>query len=123
MGSRPPSAAAAATALPPPLHITPFSPPLRRRPTLATTTTNQTTKHQTPPQTGPDGQLKATGVRLADGRVFRGKAVISNATRWDTFEGMIGEQRMPQSEKLFRRATQISPKPSPKTQQKPTKTT
>lgn len=25
---------------------------------------------------------RATGVRLADGRVFRGKVVISNATRW-----------------------------------------
>lgn len=44
----------------------------------------------------------APGVRLADGRVFRGKVVVSNATRWDTFEGMIGEQRMPESERLFR---------------------
>lgn len=46
--------------------------------------------------------LRATGVRLADGRVFRGKVVISNATRWDTFEGLVGEQKMPESEKLFR---------------------
>lgn len=44
----------------------------------------------------------AAGVRLADGRVFRGKVVISNATRWDTFEGLVGEQKMPESEKLFR---------------------
>jgi hypothetical protein len=42
------------------------------------------------------------GVRLADGRVFRGKTIISNATRWDTFEGMIGGPQMPESEKLFR---------------------
>lgn len=42
------------------------------------------------------------GVRLADGRVFRGKVVVSNATRWDTFEGLVGEQKMPESEKLFR---------------------
>lgn len=45
---------------------------------------------------------RATGVRLADGRVFRGKTVVSNATRWDTFEGMIGEERLPESERLFR---------------------
>jgi hypothetical protein len=42
------------------------------------------------------------GVRLADGRIFRGKTIISNATRWDTFEGMMGESKMPESEKLFR---------------------
>jgi prolycopene isomerase len=46
--------------------------------------------------------VKATGVRLADGRVFRGKVVISNATRWDTFEGLVGQDKMPESEKLFR---------------------
>lgn len=33
---------------------------------------------------------------------FRGKTVISNATRWDTFENMIGDDRLPESEKLFR---------------------
>ena len=33
---------------------------------------------------------------------FRGKTVISNATRWDTFENMIGEDRLPESERLFR---------------------
>lgn len=50
---------------------------------------------------GP-GSYRATGVRLADGRVFRGQVVVSNATRWDTFEGLIGEERMPESERLFR---------------------
>lgn len=45
---------------------------------------------------------RAVGVQLADGRVFRGRSIISNATRWDTFEGMIGQERMPQSEHLFR---------------------
>jgi hypothetical protein len=46
--------------------------------------------------------LFTAGVRLADGRVFKGKTVISNATRWDTFEGMVGKSKMPESEKLFR---------------------
>lgn len=53
--------------------------------------------------------VQATGVRLADGRVFRGKVVISNATRWDTFEGLVGEQKMPESEKLFRKRYKKSP--------------
>lgn len=55
------------------------------------------------------GTTKATGVRLADGRVFRGKTVISNATRWDTFENMIGEERLPESERLFRLRYKKSP--------------
>jgi prolycopene isomerase len=58
--------------------------------------------------TGPAG-LTATGVRLADGRVYKGKVVISNATRWDTFEGLIGEQQMPESERLFRKRYKKSP--------------
>jgi prolycopene isomerase len=49
------------------------------------------------PQSG-----RATAVRLADGRVFRGKSVVSNATRWDTFEHMVGEERMPEDEREFR---------------------
>lgn len=28
--------------------------------------------------------------------------MVSNATRWDTFEGLIGESRLPESERLFR---------------------
>ncbi|KXZ53863.1 hypothetical protein GPECTOR_6g781 [Gonium pectorale] len=57
-----------------------------------------------------DGQRRrAVGVRLADGRVFRGKTVISNATRWDTFENMIGEDKLPESEKLFRKRYKKSP--------------
>lgn len=51
---------------------------------------------------GQGADMKATGVRLADGRVFRGKTIISNATRWDTFERMIGESKMPETEHLFR---------------------
>lgn len=46
--------------------------------------------------------MRAVGVRLVDGREYRARAVVSNATRWDTFEGMLGEEKMPESEKLFR---------------------
>ncbi|GFR46202.1 hypothetical protein Agub_g7733 [Astrephomene gubernaculifera] len=58
---------------------------------------------------GEQRQQRAVGVRLADGRVFRGKTVISNATRWDTFEGLIGEDKLPTSEKLFRQRYKKSP--------------
>ena len=47
---------------------------------------------------------RATGVRLADGRVFRGRAIVSNATRWDTFDGLLPPERLPEPERLFRRA-------------------
>ena len=57
---------------------------------------------------GNGDQQKAVGVRLADGRVFRGKAVISNATRWDTFEKLMAQEEMPKSEALFRQAILVS---------------
>lgn len=53
--------------------------------------------------------MKATGVRLADGRILRAKAVISNATRWDTFENLMNREDMPQSEVLFRQRYKKSP--------------
>ncbi|KAK9809036.1 hypothetical protein WJX72_008256 [[Myrmecia] bisecta] len=58
---------------------------------------------------GEGKDTRAVGVRLADGRVYRGKTVVSNATRWDTFENMIGEERLPESEKLFRKRYKKSP--------------
>jgi len=48
------------------------------------------------------GTRKAVGVKLTDGREFKAKALISNATRWDTFERMVGEENMSKSETLFR---------------------
>ena len=51
---------------------------------------------------GQGQERRAAGVQLADGRVFRGKAVISNATRWDTFEKLLAQEEMPASERLFR---------------------
>jgi hypothetical protein len=44
----------------------------------------------------PQAQMCAS---LAPGR---GKAVVSNATRWDTFEGLMAKQALPKAEQLFR---------------------
>lgn len=52
---------------------------------------------------GEGPAARATGVRLADGRVFRGRAIVSNATRWDTFDGLLPPERLPEPERLFRR--------------------
>ena len=57
-----------------------------------------------------EGQAqRAVGARLADGRVFRGKTVVSNATRWDTFEKLMQEDKLPPSEKAFRQRYKKSP--------------
>ena len=39
----------------------------------------------------------------------RGKTVVSNATRWDTFEAMMSEEQLPPSEAAFRQRYQKSP--------------
>lgn len=39
----------------------------------------------------------------------RGRTVISNATRWDTFEGLMSKQELPKSERLFRGRYKKSP--------------
>jgi len=44
----------------------------------------------------------ATGVTTADGRTFRSKTVISNATRWDTFDGLVPRTATPPEEASFR---------------------
>ncbi|KAF5843654.1 carotenoid isomerase [Dunaliella salina] len=54
-------------------------------------------------------ETKAVGVELADGRVYRGKSIVSNATRWDTFESMIGEDQLPPSEQAFRERYKKAP--------------
>ena len=58
---------------------------------------------------GKGDKQRAVGVRLSDGRVFRGKAVVSNATRWDTFEKLLAREEMPKSERLFRQANLVCP--------------
>ncbi|KAG1660115.1 hypothetical protein FOA52_015095 [Chlamydomonas sp. UWO 241] len=56
-----------------------------------------------------DDAGSSVGVALTDGTVYRAKVVISNATRWDTFEKMVGDQALPESEKLFRSRYKKSP--------------
>ncbi|NEQ75240.1 MAG: carotene isomerase [Okeania sp. SIO2C9] len=52
---------------------------------------------------------KAVGVKLTNGKVYRGKRVISNATRWDTFGKLIPAENIPPSEKKWRSNYQKSP--------------
>lgn len=52
---------------------------------------------------------KAVGVQLATGEVYRAKRIVSNATRWDTFEKLLPEEEMPASEKKWQQRYQKSP--------------
>ena len=58
---------------------------------------------------GEGPEARAVGARLADGRVFRGRTVVSNATRWDTFDGLLPPERLPEPERLFRCSPACSP--------------
>jgi prolycopene isomerase len=42
---------------------------------------------------------KAVGVQLADGKVYQAKRIVSNATRWDTFEKLLPAEEMPRQRK------------------------
>ena len=52
---------------------------------------------------------KAVGVKLATGEVYRAKRIISNATRWDTFEKLLPREEMPVAEKKWQKRYQKSP--------------
>lgn len=52
---------------------------------------------------------RAVGVKLASGEVFRAKRIVSNATRWDTFEKLLLKEKMPQSEQKWQQRYQKSP--------------
>lgn len=52
---------------------------------------------------------RAVGVQLATGEVFRAKRIISNATRWDTFEKLIPAEKMPISERKWQQRYRKSP--------------
>uniref|UniRef100_A0A7S0BTZ9 prolycopene isomerase n=1 Tax=Rhodosorus marinus TaxID=101924 RepID=A0A7S0BTZ9_9RHOD len=45
---------------------------------------------------------KAVGVLLANGEELRAPTVISNATRWDTFENLMPKESVPKEESVFR---------------------
>jgi prolycopene isomerase len=51
----------------------------------------------------------AVGVRLANNRVYRAKRIVSNATRWDTFEKLLSQQEMPVNEKKWQQCYKKSP--------------
>ncbi|MBD2198425.1 MULTISPECIES: carotenoid isomerase [Calothrix] len=52
---------------------------------------------------------KAIGVKLANGEIYRGKRIVSNATRWDTFEKLLPVDAMPHNEKKWQQTYQKSP--------------
>lgn len=52
---------------------------------------------------------QAVGVELANGKIYRAKRIVSNATRWDTFEKLLPAQKMPASEKKWQQSYQKSP--------------
>ncbi len=54
-------------------------------------------------------QGKAVGIELANGKQYRAKRIVSNATRWDTFEKLIAPEKMPVAEKKWRKRYQKSP--------------
>ncbi|WP_375468891.1 carotenoid isomerase [uncultured Nostoc sp.] len=54
-------------------------------------------------------QGKAVGVQLANGKLYRGKRIVSNATRWDTFEQLLPAEEMPDNEKKWQQNYQKSP--------------
>jgi prolycopene isomerase len=54
-------------------------------------------------------QGKAVGVKLANGKTFYAKKIVSNATRWDTFEGLLPADQMPAKERKWQQRYQKSP--------------
>lgn len=52
---------------------------------------------------------KAIGVELINGETIYGKRIISNATRWDTFENLLPPSAKPASEKRWDSRYQKSP--------------
>lgn len=52
---------------------------------------------------------RAVGVQLASGEVYRAKRIISNSTRWDTFEKLLPKAEMPASEKKWQQRYEKSP--------------
>ncbi|MBD1996200.1 carotene isomerase [Leptolyngbya sp. FACHB-541] len=52
---------------------------------------------------------RAIAVRLASGQVYRAKRIVSNATRWDTFEKLLPKSDMPRAEQKWQQRYQKSP--------------
>ncbi|WP_414552335.1 carotenoid isomerase [Anabaena sp. CCY 0017] len=54
-------------------------------------------------------QGKAVGVQLANGKVYRGQRIVSNATRWDTFEKLLPVEKIPANEIKWQQNYEKSP--------------
>ncbi len=52
---------------------------------------------------------RAIGVKLADGQELLAKRIVSNATRWDTFDQLLAADTLPKGEKKWRDRYQQSP--------------
>ena len=52
---------------------------------------------------------KAVGVKLSDGKVYYAKRIVSNATRWDTFNKLLSEDLKPYCEYKWQQRYQKSP--------------
>jgi prolycopene isomerase len=52
---------------------------------------------------------QAVGVKLASGQEYRAKRIVSNATRWDTFEKLLPPEKMPKKEQKWQDRYQKSP--------------
>ncbi|NEO64542.1 MAG: carotene isomerase, partial [Moorea sp. SIO4G2] len=52
---------------------------------------------------------KAVGVQLVNGKEYRAKRIVSNATRWDTFEKFLPADQMPAAERKWQQRYQKSP--------------
>jgi prolycopene isomerase len=54
-------------------------------------------------------QGRAVGVELTTGEAIKARRIVSNATRWDTFEKLLPTETMPSSEKKWQSRYQKSP--------------
>lgn len=52
---------------------------------------------------------KAVGVELVNGKQYRAKRIVSNATRWDTFDKLLPKENIPVKEQKWRDRYQKSP--------------
>jgi prolycopene isomerase len=52
---------------------------------------------------------RAVGVKLADGKEYRARRIVSNATRWDTFGKLLSSTPLPLSEQKWQQRYQKSP--------------
>ena len=52
---------------------------------------------------------KAVGVQLANGQIYHAQRIVSNATRWDTFEKLLPKEEIPIVEKKWQNRYQKSP--------------